>query len=192
MIDYHAEGEFWYRDHRPCTIHDFAHRRVLVANDHRVSDHRPEPMEEVQHFRPAHTRKQVFVAPGKPNDFVRKNRTGDDDLVIVKDPPIDIDWHIHGKQTVAEIFDLFCGNGADVFQGQWVIPLMIKKLHRSLFRAALLHRNFQSLADRLFAHWLMRTESDHDVERRSAGTDLSKQALEEYAQRTCSRSVRDD
>src|SRR5271170_3092734 len=69
---------------------------------------------------------------------------------------------------------------------------MIKKPHRPIFRAALLLRNFQPLADCLFAHWLMRAESDHDVERRSTSTDLSEQAFEEHAQGTCSRSVRDD
>jgi hypothetical protein len=74
-------------------------------------------MEEVEYFRPAHTRKQVFVTPGKPDYFVWKNRPGNDDLVIVKDPPIDVDGHIHGKQAAAEIFDLLCRNGADVFQG---------------------------------------------------------------------------
>ena len=74
-------------------------------------------MEKVQHFRPADAREQVFVAPGKSDHFVWKNRPGNDDLIIVKDPPVDVDGHIHRKQAAAEIFDLFCGNGADIFQG---------------------------------------------------------------------------
>src|ERR1700674_3218345 len=123
MIDHHTEGEFWHRDHRTCLVHDFAHRRVLITDDHGVSDHCAKPMEEVQNFRTAHARKQVFVTTGKPDYFVWKNRSGNDDLIVIKDSPIDVDGHIHRKQTAAEIFDLFCGNGADVFQGYGVIPL---------------------------------------------------------------------
>src|SRR6202011_3409164 len=136
--------------------------------------------------------KQVFVTTGKPDYFVWKNRSGNDDLIVIKDSPIDVDGHIHRKQTAAEIFDLFCGNGADVFQGYGVIPLVIKKAHRPVFCAAFLHRNFQAVANSLLTHWLMRAERNHDVERRRAGTDLSEYAFKEHSQRTRSRAIGDD
>src|SRR6516164_1961126 len=114
VIHHHAEAELRHRYHRAGVVHDFAHRSVLVADDHWVSDHRAKPVKEVQHFGPAHARKQVFVTAGKPNDFVRKNRPGDDDLIILKKPAIDIHWHVHREQAPAQMLDLGGGNDADI------------------------------------------------------------------------------
>ena len=98
------------------SIHDFAHRRVFVTDDHGISDYRPKPMEEVKNFRPANPRKQVFVTPGKPNHFVRKNRADDDDLIILKEPAVDVDGHVHLKQAAALVFNIpGGGNRTDVF-----------------------------------------------------------------------------
>src|ERR1700736_3249657 len=189
MIHDHAETELGHRYHRAGTIHDFAHRGVLVADDHWVGDYRPKPVEEVEHFRPAHARKKVFVTAGKPTNLMRKNRAGDNDLIVLKKQAIDVDGHVHRKQTAALAFDLGGGNGADVLQGQRVIPLVIKQPDRAVFSLTLLNGNFQSMTDRLFAHRLMRAECNHNIECGRARSDLLKNAFEKHSQGTSSGRV---
>src|SRR6516165_4873020 len=116
VIHHHTETELGHCYHRGGAIHNFTHRGVFVADDHRVSDHRPEPMKEVEHFWPANPREQVLVTPGTADHFVRKHRANDDDLIVLKDPAINIDGHVHRKQAAAFAFDLGGGNCADVFQ----------------------------------------------------------------------------
>src|SRR6266404_5143671 len=99
VLHYHAETELGQGDHRTGAIHDFANRGVLVADDHGVSDHRPKPMKEVEHFGPAYPGKQVFIASGESYNFVGKNRAGDDDLIVIKKPAIDVDGHVHRKKA---------------------------------------------------------------------------------------------
>ena len=56
---------------------------------------------------------------------MRKYRSGNDDLIVLVNMPIDRDWHVDRKETVCEALDFFGSNGADVLQSGWIIPLMI-------------------------------------------------------------------
>jgi hypothetical protein len=46
-------------------------------------------MEEIQKFRAGDARKEIFVSAGEPDDLMRKNRSDNDDLVVVEDAPVD-------------------------------------------------------------------------------------------------------
>src|SRR5438105_2785297 len=107
MINHHAEGKFWHANHRTCSIYDLAYRGVLVTDDHGVSYNGSKPMEEIQNFRPAHARKQVFVTSGKTYHFMRKHWSDDDNLVIIKESAVHIDRHIHGKQPATQLLNIF-------------------------------------------------------------------------------------
>ena len=80
-------------------------------------------MEEIQDLRPADAGEQVLVAAGEPDDFVRKDRADDDDLVVIEDELVDFDRHIHREQA--------SGEGADVSAGMTPISLSAAGLSHS-------------------------------------------------------------
>ena len=45
---------------------------------------RAQPVEKVQHLRARHPREKIFVSAGKTDDFVRENRSDDDDLIVIE------------------------------------------------------------------------------------------------------------
>jgi hypothetical protein len=49
-------------------------------------------------FRAAHAREEIFVAAGKPDYFVRKDRPDDDELVVVEEPAVHAHLDIHCEQ----------------------------------------------------------------------------------------------
>ena len=51
---------------------------------------------------PLDSGEEIFVSPGKADDFVRKDRAADKDLVVIKQPRIDRHGHFHSKQTVGQ------------------------------------------------------------------------------------------
>jgi hypothetical protein len=46
---------------------------------------------------------------------VRKNRSDDDDLIVIKEPAVDVDGHVHLKQTAAQVFNILGRYRTDVF-----------------------------------------------------------------------------
>jgi hypothetical protein len=50
VLHHHAEAELWRGNHRTGAMDDFVHRGILIADDHWVSDHGPEPLKEIEHF----------------------------------------------------------------------------------------------------------------------------------------------
>jgi hypothetical protein len=65
-------------------VNDGPNGRVAGTDDLVVRHQRPDPMGLVDDFRSADTRKKILVATGKTDDFMRENRTADDDLVVVE------------------------------------------------------------------------------------------------------------
>ena len=65
----------------------------------------PSQWKKFKMSRPGDAGEQIFVAAGKADDFMRKHRPDDDDLVVVKDAPVDLHRHIHRKQPAGELAD---------------------------------------------------------------------------------------
>ena len=74
LVNHHAKADLGNLYHRGRSIDYRADRCMFVSDDHRVSDNRAQPMEEVEHLRTAYSGKQVLVAPGESDDLVREQQ----------------------------------------------------------------------------------------------------------------------
>src|ERR1700735_710301 len=128
---------------------------MFVTDDHRVSDNRAQPMEEVEHLRTAYPGKQVLIASRKANYLMREDGTGDDYLIVVKYTSINIDEHIGCEEPIGQGFYLGRRNRSDSSKTRRIIPFVIEELHAPIGCATLLGRHFQAFAYSLFTHrWM--------------------------------------
>src|ERR1700735_3453270 len=179
LVDHHAKADLGNRYHRGRSIDDRAHRSMFVTDDHRVSDNRAQPMEEVEHLRTAYSGKQVLIASRKANYLMRKDRTGYDYLIVIKYASIDVDQHISREEPIGQGFYLGRRNRSDSSKTRRIIPFVIEELHAPIGCAALPGRNFQSFANRVFAHRWMSSQGDHNVECRCDSGNLIKEGSED-------------
>ena len=137
-VHHHAEAELVRLDHRAGTVHDLADRRPFGADYHGIGDHRSEPVEEIQNVRAAHAGKQIFVATGETNHFMRENRADNDDLVVFKNQPVDGNVHVHLEQPAGEFTDLLCGDDADVGERGRIVPGVVEQADAAVLAGPLL------------------------------------------------------
>ena len=57
-------------------------------------------MEKIQNARAADSRKKIFISSRKPDDFVGKDRSDNDDLIVVKQKPVNLHRHIDRETTI--------------------------------------------------------------------------------------------
>ena len=178
-----AKQSFATRTIAPGVVDHLAHRRPLVADDHRVGDDRAEPVEEVEHLRSADAGKQVFVAAGKPDHLVRENRPDDDDLVVVEEPAVDLHFHVEREQAAGQRAGLPGGNRTDRLERRRVVPLVVEQPRAAVFRLPLVGGDLQPRAHRLLAHGRVRAEREHDIARLANRADLSVHGFKEQTHR---------
>ena len=94
-------------------------------------------MEEIQNFGARDAGKKIFVAAGKADDFVRKHRADDNDLVVFEQQAVHVHFHRDGEKTIGKLRD-FCGwDDADSLQGARIVPLVIVNVDAGVLSGAL-------------------------------------------------------
>src|SRR5437899_12298292 len=111
-------------------------------------------MKEVQKVRTADAREEIFVAAGKPHDLMRKNRTNDDNLVVIEQLSIDFHQHLHRKEAAGYLVYLLCFERPDLFKLGRIIPGMIEEPHAFIVLSTFFLRDFETFTNRSFAHRL--------------------------------------
>jgi len=192
VVDHGGEAEAILPDKRGGAIHHLADGRPFVADDHRVGDDRPEPVEKIEDLRAPDTGEEVFVAAGKTDHLVRENRPDDDQGVISTDPAVDLHGHGHGKKAAGQLVDLSGRDAPDLLKARGIIPGVVEHPHVAVSPGPLFRGDLQPPIDRLPAHGGMGAEGDHDIQPGDRPVETGVQALEERADRGRARPVRDD
>src|SRR5271165_4970452 len=100
LIDDQTEAELTHL-HQSCRpIDHSAHGRPLVPDNHRIRNHRAQPMEKIKNLRSGDPGEQILIAAGKAYHFVWKYRSDDDDLVVIEQYPVHIDLNRHREKTI--------------------------------------------------------------------------------------------
>ena len=86
--------------------------------------------------RPGHAGEEVLVAAGEADDFVGKDRSDDDDVVVVEQQLVDLDRHIHREQTAGQVADLVGGDGPDLAERGGIVPGVVEEAHAAVAAAS--------------------------------------------------------
>jgi hypothetical protein len=149
-------------------------------------------VEKIQNPGTGHSRKEIFVAAGESDHFVGKHRADNDDPVVFEHLAVDLDRHVHGKETVRQCADLVRRNDANLAQLPGVIPGMIEKTHGPIGPGPFRRRQVQTPANGFLAHGLVGPQGNHHVQFPRETGKAGVQSLEDRADRGGPGSVRND
>jgi len=176
--------------HRRCAIDDCAHRRVAAADDLVVGDERAEPVREVDDVRAGDAGEEILVAARKADDFVREDRSADDDPVVIEDAPVERHGHRFFEPPAGELRDLGRGNFADRGEGRGVGPFVVED--PALARAAVDDRHADESGKLRVVHGPMGAQRHQEIERGHLAGEHFPEESEELRHRHRSRAVGDD
>src|SRR5205823_9617372 len=84
-------------------IDDRTHRSIAGSYDLIISNHGAQPMREVDDFRSRDTWEEILVTPGKPYNFMRKDRPADHNVIVIENEFIQGDWHVLCHQSSGDL-----------------------------------------------------------------------------------------
>ena len=123
---------------------------------------------------------------------MREHGTDDDDLIIIKEHPVHVHWHVHREQPARKPADLTGRDHADGLQRRGIVPSVIEKTNPPIRVPSFRFRDLQPPANGRLAHRLVGAERDEDVEGLGRLTNLPVKRLKEEPHRRGPGPVRDD
>ncbi len=116
------------------------------------------------------------MAAREPDHLVRERRPDDQDVVAIRQPPVDLDRHLEGVAALAQAVHLLGRKGAEGGQLGGLIPRVVIDADFSKPLAAVLLGEFDEFQDPLLAHRRMCAEGDEEVD--LGGARLQEQAAQ--------------
>lgn len=165
---------------------------MLDSDDGVVGDERSEPVEEVEDLRAGDAWEEVFVASREADDFVGKDRSDDEEDVVVGDVAIDFDGDGFGHQPAGDFAGFLRGEVSEKGEGLGVVPLVIEESGLSEELIAFKFLDAEEFADLGLGHGGMCSEGDHDIEVEDMGTEVFEERIKEEWEGGGSGSVGND
>src|SRR5262249_55306723 len=159
-LNHHAEAELLEFDERSRAVDHASDWRVLRPDHFVTGDHRAQPVRKVYHLRAADAGKEIFVAAGKTDHFVRESRAANDDLVVIEDRFVRSDLDRLPQHPAGDLCDLALRDFAKLDHLARLIPTVVEDVDSREPRRSLFGSGADVAVDRLLAHRLMRAESD--------------------------------
>jgi hypothetical protein len=144
----------------------------------------------VNHFSTADAGEQIFVPARKPNYFVGKDRSTNQNLVVVEEQAIDSYQDGFGEQAPGALRNFVCRDGTQVHKRSGEIPSMIE--NASLAALSVDHGLAHQPRELRVTHQRVRAESHQVVASGRPRTNLLLQKLEHQRHRHRARAIGDD
>ena len=170
-------------DHRP-------HGCVDRAEQGRGGDKRAEPVREVDDFRRGDARKQILRASRKPGDFVRKDRSADEHMIVFGGPPVQRHGYVLMQAPARDVGDVARGDGPEKRERGRIVPPMVEDVAGP--RAAVDDGPANERAELRIVHRRVRSQRNKIVERRDPPAQLPLEQLEHQRHRHRARAVGND
>src|SRR5262249_24059622 len=152
-------------DERRRAINHPAHGRVFRPDHLIAGDDCAEPVREVDHFRAADAREEIFGAAGKAYYFVWEGRAANDDLIVIEDQFVQSHFDRLPQHATSDLRNLAFTYFAELDQLIGRVPSMVEDAGLCILYGAFLGCDPDMSVDRLFAHRLVCAERDQKVQR---------------------------
>jgi len=144
---------------------------------------------EIDDLLPRNAREEVFVAARKANNFVRKYRTTDDQVIVIQDQPVKPDRHIFRQATVRNTPDLLRGYQANLHKRLRGFPVMVKNTALTSF--SVFDPATNQVAQLVIIHGLVGPKRDQIIQGSHPTGKMFFKQIEHQRHRHAARAVRD-
>ena len=149
-------------------------------------------MRKVDDLCAADAGKEILIAAGKADHFVREGRPADDDLVVGKDELVQA--YVDGliEQAAGHLCNLCRRNLAERREGFRQVPSVIEDTDAGKFRRALFCSHTYQLIDRRFAHRRVRAQGNQVIQSGGASAEQFVKEAEQLRNGRGARAVGDE
>ncbi len=149
-------------------------------------------MSEIDNFRPGDPREEILGPTGEACYLVWKDRPADDQVIILKDQPVERDRHILGQQTLCQVRCFPPGDHAGGLEHFWLRPVVVEDAHIGIALSSLTRVYTYQPLNRLLCHRWVSSQGNQVIQLRHASAQLFIKQAEDQGNWSAARSIRDN